>query len=250
VINESLCNNIKMTRTQANRTRSISEARGIETMDVLNLNIDEDKDYEDEYQYLVRIQEIDLEEQDGDDQTEFNEDLENSGLSPSLPELPRKKNIFKTGRLSRMRPGRNSFKGKGENKNYGGGKKKGGVKNKGGGINNGSEKNKKGGKKKGEKKKNGGSGKNKKNIPIPNKYGVTIKSWGETRLFNLRDDPEERIDISADNVELIEKLKARAVEHFLNLQPQFTPPDDPRSNPLRWGGFWSPGWCNIHTIKD
>ena len=144
----------------------------------------------------------------------------------------------RTERLIKIRNGRN--KGNNENKNQGDKKKKGNGKKKGGGA----QKNKKGGKKK------GGSGKNRKRIPIPNKYGVTIKSWGETRLFNLKEDPEERTDIRADNAEIVEKLKARAKEHFMNLYPQFTPKDDPLSNPLRWGGFWSPGWCDTYTIKD
>ena len=66
---------------------------------------------------------------------------------------------------------------------------------------------------------------------------MIIKSWGETRLFNLREDPEELNDSSAENVEIVEKLKARANEHFVNLYPQFTPKDDPCSNLLRWDGF-------------
>ena len=107
-----------------------------------------------------------------------------------------------------------------------------------------------GGKKKGDKKKKGGSGKNKKNIPLPNNYGVIIKTWGQKMLFNLREDPEERVDISADNPDILEKLKARAVEHFLNLQPQFTPDDTQKGNPLHWGGYWGPGWCDLHTVQD
>ena len=185
-------------------------------MDVLNLSVDEDKEYEDEYENLARIQEIDLEEQGGDDQTELDEDLDKTQSVMSLLE--------ETGRN-----GKDNFEGRGKHKNKGGGKKKGDKKN---------------------KKKKGGSGKNKKNIPLPNNYGVTIKTWGQTMLFNLKDDPEERADISADNVEMVEKLKARAVEHFLQLQPQFTPPDDQRGNPLNWGGYWGPGWCDLYTIRD
>jgi hypothetical protein len=65
VVEEDLCEADKKRRTQADRNRSLSEARGMETMDVLNLNKDEDKEYAEEYEYLARIQEIDLEEQDG-----------------------------------------------------------------------------------------------------------------------------------------------------------------------------------------
>ena len=74
VVDEDLCEAVKKRRTQADRNRSLSEARGMETMDVLNLDIDEDKEYAEEYEYLVRIQEIDLEEQDGNGQTQFEEE--------------------------------------------------------------------------------------------------------------------------------------------------------------------------------
>eukprot|EP00090_Calanus_glacialis_P003487 TRINITY_DN12576_c0_g1_i4.p1 TRINITY_DN12576_c0_g1~~TRINITY_DN12576_c0_g1_i4.p1 ORF type:complete len:319 (+),score=100.19 TRINITY_DN12576_c0_g1_i4:49-957(+) len=229
VVDEDLCDAVKKRRTQPDRNRSLSEARGMETMDVLNLNVDEDKEYAEEYEYLERIEEIDLEEQYGYDTTE-EEDI--------APLITSQINTSRTERILRSRNGRN--KGNSENKNHADKKKKWNGKNKGGGA----HKNKKGGKKK------GGSGKHRKRIPIPNKYGATIKSWGETRLFNLREDPEERTDISAENVDIVEKLKSRAKEHFMNLYPQYTPKDDPRSNPLRWGGFWSPGWCDTYTIKD
>ena len=67
MVDEDLCDAIKKRRTQAGRNRSHSEARGMETMDVLNLNIDEDKEYAEEYEYLARIQEIELKEQDVND---------------------------------------------------------------------------------------------------------------------------------------------------------------------------------------
>jgi len=216
VINTALCEHVKRTRTQANRTRSISVPRGIETMDVLNLDVNEDKEYEDEYENLLRMQEIDLEEQGGDNQTELDENLDiNIDFAT----------VNRTERTSRSN-GKDSAKGRGKHKNKGGGKKKG------------------------DKKKKGGSGKNKKNIPLPNKYGVVIKTWGQMLVFNLQKDPEERLDISADNPEIVEKLKARAIEHFLVLQPKFTPDDDQRGNPLRWGGYWGPGWCEVHTVQD
>ena len=105
-------------------------------------------------------------------------------------------------------------------------------------------------KKKGNKKKKGGSGKNKKNKQLLNNYGVVIKPWGPKMLFNIREDPEEKLDISADNPGVVEQLTKRINEHFLNLQPQFTPEDDENGNPVRLGGNWSPGWCDLHIIQD
>ena len=75
VLNTALCDQVKKTRTKANRTLISNAPRGMETMDVLNLNVDEDKEYEDEYDNLARMQEIDLEEQEYDNQTELDEDL-------------------------------------------------------------------------------------------------------------------------------------------------------------------------------
>jgi len=222
VINTALCEHVKRTRTQANRTRSISVPRGIETMDVLNLDIDEDKEYEDEYENLSRIQEIDWEEEGDDQQIELDKDLDVTQSVLTLLDLTSQTKAIRTGK----RNGKNNAKGRGKQKNKGGGKKKG------------------------DKKKKGGSGKNKKNIPLPNNYGVVIKTWGKMLVFNLKEDPEERVDISADNPEVVEKLKARAIEHFLNLQPQFTPAEDPLGDPKRWGGYWGPGWCDVHTVKD
>jgi len=215
VVNPALCEHVKKTRTQANRTLSSNDPRGMETMDVFSLNVDLDHEYEDDYDNLARMQEIDLEEQGGDDETELAEDLDTVQSVLSLLENE-----------SQTRTAKNSREGRGKNNKKGGGKKKG------------------------DKKKKGGSGKNKKNIPLPNNYGVIIKTWGKKQLFNLREDPEERRDISADNTEMVEKLKDRAVEHFLQLQPQFTPKDDQKGNPLMWGGYWGPGWCDLHTVQD
>ena len=219
VLNTAVCDHVKKTRTQANRTLNSNAPRGMETMDVLNLNVDEDKEYEDEYDNLARMQEIDLEEQEYDNQTELDEDL-----GEDLDNVQSVMSLFESEKSTRM--ARSTRKGRGKNNKKGGGKKKG------------------------DKKKKGGSGKNKNNIPLPNNYRVIIKTWGQKMLFNLREDPEERFDISADNPDILENLKARAVEHFLNLQPQFTPDDTQKGNPQRWGGYWGPGWCDLHTVQD
>ena len=92
--------------------------------------------------------------------------------------------------------------------------------------------------------------KRKKNGLLPNKYGVTIKTWGTKLLFNLEEDPEERKNIAKDNPDIIKKLRNRVVEHFFNLQPHFVPEDDQAGNPVNWGGFWSPGWCQPHTVIE
>ena len=42
MVNPVLCEQVQSSRTQANRTRNIALPRGIETMDVLNIDFDED----------------------------------------------------------------------------------------------------------------------------------------------------------------------------------------------------------------
>ena len=73
-------------------------------------------------------------------------------------------------------------------------------KKKGGGGNN-KNRNQKGGnkkkhnhhKKKGGGNKKGGGGYKNKNILIPNKHGVKIRSFGEIQLFDLAADPAEKV---------------------------------------------------------
>ena len=75
--------------------------------------------------------------------------------------------------------------GNNKNRNQKGGsskKKHNRHKNKGGG----------GGKGGNHKKGGGGGGKN-KNILIPNKHGVKIRSFGEIQLFDLATDPAEKV---------------------------------------------------------
>ena len=71
-----------------------------------------------------------------------------------------------------------------------------------------------------KKKGNGKNKKNKKFQKIPNKNQVKIKSWGDVMLFNLLEDPEERRDLSAEQPEMVERLKARAVQHYYHLFPR------------------------------
>ena len=105
----------------------------------------------------------------------------------------------------------------------------------------------KGGKKGNGKKKNK---KQKKFLKIPNKNEVKIRSWGEVMLFNLKKDPEERIDLSAEQTEVVERLKARAVQHFYHLFPRQVPEEDEAGHPQHWGGYFGPGWCQVYNVKQ
>ena len=105
----------------------------------------------------------------------------------------------------------------------------------------------KGGKKGNGKKKNK---KQKKFLKIPNKNEVKIRSWGEVMLFNLKEDPEERMDLSAEQTEVVERLKARAVQHFYHLFPRQVPEEDEAGHPQHWGGYFGPGWCQVYNVEQ
>ncbi|RUS91746.1 hypothetical protein EGW08_000454 [Elysia chlorotica] len=59
-------------------------------------------------------------------------------------------------------------------------------------------------------------------------------------LFNIRDDPSERYDLSASEPEVVRRLLDR-ISHYNStaLPPQF-PPSDPACDPKLHGGFWGP----------
>ena len=108
--------------------------------------------------------------------------------------------------------------------------------------------NKKGNKKNKKDKKN--KHKRKKNIIIPNKFGVQIKSYGKIQLYNLKNDPEERQDLSDLKPDLLEKIKAQVFEHFYELYPRDFPEESTAGDPKNWGGYFGPGWCDTFNIVD
>ena len=155
-------------------------------MDVWNFDMEGDEEYEEDYDKLERLQEM---------------DLETDGLD-----------LFST---VGARVGKEASR------------KKGG----------------------GQKKTKKGKRKNKKNFLIPNENNVKIRSWGEIMLFNVSEDPEERHDLSSELPDMVESLKARAVEHFYRLKPRHVPEFNRLGDPKHWGGYWSPGWCDLYNVQ-
>ena len=108
----------------------------------------------------------------------------------------------------------------------------------------------------------GGGGGNKKNkkknkknywknsFLIPNENNVKIRTWGNIMLFNVAEDPEERDDLSQSEPEVVERLKGRAIEHFYHLQPRHVPEDNTAGDPVHWGGYYGPGWCDIYNVGE
>lgn len=63
------------------------------------------------------------------------------------------------------------------------------------------------------------------------------------KLFDLKNDPTEHYDISAKFPEIVSQLKAKLEEYRKTLvRPKLKIPDL-KSDPRRYGGYWSPGWC-------
>ena len=160
-------------------------------MDVLTLDIDADQDYWDEEEELERLQEMDEQEAE----QEF-EEMESGGVVKSREKRgarwKRRRHQRELGRRARQER-REKRKKKGGGGGGGGNNKnrnqKGGNKKK----HKGHHRNKGGGGKGGNNKKGGGGGSKNKNILIPNKHGVKIRSFGEIQLFDLAADPAEKV---------------------------------------------------------
>ena len=67
----------------------------------------------------------------------------------------------------------------------------------------------------------------------------------QTFLFNLKEDPEERIDLS----EAFPDKVADMVDRIKELSESLVEPDNPDTvfagNPVNFGWVWSTGWCNV-----
>ena len=59
-------------------------------------------------------------------------------------------------------------------------------------------------------------------------------------LFDIVNDPLETTDISEQHIDVVKKLLGRLAFHNSTAVPVMFPPFDPKSNPDRFGGVWSP----------
>ncbi|XP_069109762.1 arylsulfatase I-like [Argopecten irradians] len=63
------------------------------------------------------------------------------------------------------------------------------------------------------------------------------------QLFNLRDDPNERNNLSDKLPDVVKKLRMRMAEYHKQMVPANYPNGTAVSDPKNYNGFWSPGWC-------
>lgn len=63
------------------------------------------------------------------------------------------------------------------------------------------------------------------------------------QLFDLEADPTERTDVKDKYPDVYKQMLDRLNFYWKSLVNATYPPPDPDSNPAKFGGVWSPGWC-------
>ncbi|CAH1775568.1 unnamed protein product [Owenia fusiformis] len=62
-------------------------------------------------------------------------------------------------------------------------------------------------------------------------------------LYNVKDDPQETTDLSRKLYWVVKRLRKKLRDYKKGLVPAIVAKSSPKSNPIFWGGAWSPGWC-------
>ena len=72
-----------------------------------------------------------------------------------------------------------------------------------------------------------------------------IRRWPDLKkhLFKITEDPEERNDLQEELPDVMEEMKLKVLELYGSFVERDYPDMSSKSNPARWGGNWSPGWC-------
>nr|KAG5694741.1 hypothetical protein BaRGS_031557 [Batillaria attramentaria] len=64
-----------------------------------------------------------------------------------------------------------------------------------------------------------------------------------TRLYNIKDDPTEHVDLAEQLPDVVAKLEQRMAEYMKQYVKADFPAMDPAGSPSNYGGSWTPGWC-------
>ena len=81
------------------------------------------------------------------------------------------------------------------------------------------------------------------NIMTTLKKNVIRKSNSSSnmiQLFNIKHDPNERTEVSADHPDIVEQLLEKLAKYNSTAVPVYYPQSDPNANPKMHGGFWKP----------
>lgn len=65
----------------------------------------------------------------------------------------------------------------------------------------------------------------------------------DAALYNLRDDPQERVDLKLLKPQIYNQLRSRVLYHLSNISPEDFPEQDLAGHPRNFDGAFSPGWC-------
>ncbi|KAK7098574.1 arylsulfatase B-like isoform X1 [Littorina saxatilis] len=63
------------------------------------------------------------------------------------------------------------------------------------------------------------------------------------QLYNIRNDPEERHDLAESDHQTLQMMLGRLQDWIKSGVTPQNAQVDPRGDPKRWGGVWTPGWC-------
>ncbi|KAK3108925.1 hypothetical protein FSP39_018823 [Pinctada imbricata] len=69
-------------------------------------------------------------------------------------------------------------------------------------------------------------------------------------LFDLDADPTEHHDLSRKHPEVVSKMSEMIEEYKKKMIPANSPGNDPDSDPSKYDGFWTPGWCKPSSLRD
>ena len=70
--------------------------------------------------------------------------------------------------------------------------------------------------------------------------GYQMFNHKPVQLFNIKYDPEERVEVSDLYPEIVDELLARLVVYNKTAVPVVFPPEEEEADPARLGGFWQP----------
>ncbi|KAK7089174.1 hypothetical protein V1264_024944 [Littorina saxatilis] len=68
------------------------------------------------------------------------------------------------------------------------------------------------------------------------------QQW-KPQLYNIKEDPEERHDLSSQMPEMMKFLQGELEKYRQKEVPPQNAPYDPAGDPTHFGGVWTPGWC-------
>ncbi|XP_064099102.1 arylsulfatase B-like isoform X2 [Macrobrachium nipponense] len=78
---------------------------------------------------------------------------------------------------------------------------------------------------------------------VLNILGGYFRDRTKIRLYNLEDDPEERVNLAAIDTNRTQIMLSFLAEELLRYKVPLIRRDKTRAHPTYWKDVWSPGWC-------